>query len=304
MGNLNFKIKPILTAGVFFSRRVLLALMAISFALACWGGYQSWVAVDRNRQLAMMQHELEHDRSEIQRLHDALDIEQQKVALLASRLGLVQARLARLDVLGQQLVESARLDEREFDFGRLPSIGGPKPVTFSHSYSQDYLTGMLDQVEGKVEVLDADLRVLDFLLTQKQTKEQARPHLWPTQGGWISSRFGLRADPFTGLPAPHKGVDIANAAGAPVLAAARGVVVFAGKMTDFGYMVDVDHGYGFVTRYGHLSELNVHPGDIIEEGAVLGKIGTSGRSTGPHLHFEVHRYGQAVDPAPFLSSRG
>ncbi len=301
---LSFKIKAALSSGVFFSRRALLALVGASLAFGCWGGYQSWLAVDRNRQWSMLQHELEHDRGEIRRLHDALDIEQQKVALLASRLGLVQARLARLDALGRQLVASAKLDAHEFDFGHLPSVGGPMPVTFSQPYSQEYLTSTLARIEGDVEVLDADLNVVDFLLEQKQTREQARPHHWPTRGGWISSRFGIRADPFTGLPAPHKGVDIANAAGAPVLAAARGVVVFAGKMVDFGYMVDVDHGHGFVTRYGHLSELKVRPGDIVEEGAMLGRVGSSGRSTGPHLHFEVHRYGQAIDPTPFLSSRG
>jgi len=116
----------------------------------------------------------------------------------------------------------------------------------------------------------------------------------------LSSVYGWRADPFTGEKALHRGVDIANRYGAPALAASHGIVVFAGKMKDFGYMVEISHGYGYRTRYGHLSQVNVKVGDEIKHGHLLGRIGSSGRSTGPHLHYEVHRYGHHLNPNRFL----
>ncbi|MDX8407405.1 MAG: M23 family metallopeptidase, partial [Mariprofundaceae bacterium] len=125
-------------------------------------------------------------------------------------------------------------------------------------------------------------------------------HAWPTEGGWLSSNYGRRTDPFTGQPANHYGVDIANRFAAPVLSASRGVVTFAGKMKDVGYMVDVDHGYGYKTRYGHMSSLAVKVGDVVDDSQLLGRIGSSGRSTGPHLHFEVHLHGKHINPATFL----
>ncbi len=278
----------------------------IAVVLFCsgWGGYQAWLGNERSKQLAASEQQLAQLRMQSQReihtLRQALDMEQKKVAAFAASLGLIQARLARLDALGNKLVDTASLNRAEFDFASLPAVGGLRPRTAEGGLSAAYLERMLPQIEQKTEALASDLEVLDYLLEHEQTQARARPHAWPTEGGWISSRFGLRADPFTGLPAPHKGVDIANRYGAPVYAAGRGVVIFAGKMTDFGYMVDIDHGFGYVTRYGHLSVAEVQPGDLVEDGQLIGHIGSTGRSTGPHLHYEVHRYGQVVDPRSFL----
>jgi len=278
----------------------------IALVLFCggWGGYQSWQGAGRSEQLVATEQRLSELRAqsqqEIRELHQALDMERKKVASFAASLGLIQARLARLDALGSKLVDTASLNRAEFDFSSLPAVGGVRPQAADSSLSASYLDQMLPQVEQKTDALSSDLEVLDYLLEHEHSQASARPHAWPTEGGWISSRFGLRADPFTGLPAPHKGVDIANRFGAPVYAAGRGVVTFAGKMSDFGYMVDIDHGFGYVTRYGHLSATQVHPGDFVKDGQLIGRIGSTGRSTGPHLHYEVHRYGQAVDPRSFL----
>ncbi len=278
--------------------------VAIVLLCGSWAGYQAWQGNERSEQLAASEQQLAELRAqsqqEIRALRQALDMEQKKVAAFASSLGLIQARLARLDALGNKLVDTASLNRAEFDFSSLPAVGGVRPQAANSTLSASYLEQMLPQIEQKAGTLSSDLEVLDYLLEHEHSQARARPHAWPTEGGWISSRFGLRADPFTGLPAPHKGVDIANRYGAPVYAAGRGVVVFAGKMSDFGYMVDIDHGFGYVTRYGHLSAAEVQPGDLVEDGQLIGHIGSTGRSTGPHLHYEVHRYGQVIDPRSFL----
>lgn len=102
------------------------------------------------------------------------------------------------------------------------------------------------------------------------------------------------------LVASHKGIDIGNRYGAGVLAASRGIVVFAGKRSGYGYMVEILHGFGYKTRYGHLSRILVQVGDVVEDGQKIAHIGSSGRSTGPHLHYEVHRYGDTVNPTGFI----
>ncbi|RMH61390.1 MAG: M23 family peptidase [Zetaproteobacteria bacterium] len=276
---------------------VLLAILSLG------GLYQWWHALERSQQLSALQRRMinlqQQSDSEIASLRRALAQERAKAESLAAALGRIEARLSRLDALGARLVKESALNPAEFDFSRRPAMGGrtPRPT---RAYPVRDLEQIVHEVERHSARLDADLHVVDYLLEQKQAVELARPHAWPTEGGWLSSPFGLRSDPFTGLPAPHKGVDIANRYGAPVYAAARGVVVFAGKMRDFGYLVDIDHGFGYVTRYGHLSSVRVHPGDLVKTGTVLGTIGSSGRSTGPHLHYEVHLYGQAIDPRGYL----
>ncbi|MDQ6983146.1 MAG: M23 family metallopeptidase, partial [Ghiorsea sp.] len=111
---------------------------------------------------------------------------------------------------------------------------------------------------------------------------------------------GIRSDPFTSKKAMHKGIDIANRFGAPVLAGSRGVVIYAGKMSDYGYLVEIEHGYGYRTRYGHMSAVSVVVGDIVDANQMVGRIGSSGRSTGPHLHYEVRRNNKTLNPANFI----
>ncbi len=231
-------------------------------------------------------------------LEEALRSERAKRAVLAEEIGTMQAQLARLGELGKRLVTTAKLDARTFDLDVAPAFGGPSaPAPRARVPSLD---AWMEALTERARRLDAELTMLDAMLMQEQSQEEARPHLWPTEGGWVSSGFGVRVDPFTGTPAIHRGVDIANRPGAPVYAASRGVVVFAGPMKDFGQMVEILHGYGYRTRYGHLSQVLVRPGDIVEEGQIIGRIGSTGRSTGPHLHYEVHRYGKALDPKSFL----
>ncbi len=270
-----------------------------------WGVY----GVYHSEQLAKS---LKHARGELQQIREgndsrvetltaALEAEQKKRAVYARTLGQMQARMSRLDALGAHLVDVASLDKTEFDFGLAPAFGGLRQQGLELSNADTGLYQGINSVQGRLKQLDVQLTAVNFMLEKKTTAVNAKPHAWPTTGGWISSGFGPRIDPFTGAPAIHRGVDIANHFGAPVKAASPGVVTFAGKMEDFGYVVDIEHGYGYRTRYAHLSSLAVNVGDVVGGNQKLGRIGSTGHSTGPHLHYEVRHNGKLINPRKFLS---
>ncbi|MCF7820972.1 MAG: M23 family metallopeptidase [Mariprofundaceae bacterium] len=268
-----------------------------------WGLYDLYNSNNLKADLQDTRHQLElartlHDQ-EIARLHSQVAAEKKKMSLYARTLGQLQARISRLDSLGEKLVDVSSLDKKEFDFGLQPAFGGPRLVQASLA-GDIGLSDHMQHISTRLSNLDTQLAAIDYLLQGNRIESSARPHAWPSEGGWLSSRFGIRADPFTGERAAHRGVDIANRHGAPVLSTSRGVVTFAGKMKDFGYMVDIEHGYGYKTRYGHLSSLAVKVGDEVSYSQLVGRVGSSGRSTGPHLHYEVHRNGKSLDPVTFL----
>jgi len=291
--------------GVVMSRQYLMAgsvLLAMLSGFGVWGAYSVYHSEQLFISLKHAENELQQakagDDARIKRLTAALQTEQNKLSVYARTLGQMQARMARLDALGARLVDVASLDKTEFDFGLAPAFGGLRQpgspaadIAMSHGISS---------VQGRLKQLDVQLTAVNFMLEQQTTARHAKPHTWPTTGGWISSGFGPRVDPFTGTPAIHHGVDIANHFGAPVLAAGPGVVSFAGKMEDFGYVVDIEHGYGYRTRYAHMSSLAVNVGDVVAGSQVLGRIGSTGHSTGPHLHYEVRYDGKLVNPRRFL----
>ena len=237
-------------------------------------------------------------------LRGKLSAEVKKNGVFARNIGQIKARLSRLDSLGQRLVDVASLSKNEFDFSVKPAFGGPRlVVNDANARSALNIGKNIQSMDVQTSRLDTQLAAIDYLLQGKKDALAARPHDWPTEGGWLSSPYGLRSDPFTGEPEMHRGVDIANRFGAPVLAAARGIVVFSGKTPDFGNMIIIDHGYGYKTRYGHMSALMVKVGDMVKANQEIGRVGSTGRSTGPHLHFEVYRYGMHLDPAGFLPPR-
>jgi len=293
--------------GVVMSRQYLMAgsvLLAMLVTFGVWGAY----GVYQNEQLMLSLNHAESslqqasmgNDSRIKKLTAELQAEQNKLAVYARSLGQMQARMARLDALGARLVDVASLDKKEFDFGLAPAFGGLRQAASASSGADIALHHGISSVQGRLKQLDVQLTAVNFMLEQKTTAVNAKPHSWPTTGGWISSGFGSRIDPFTGNPAIHHGVDIANHFGAPVLAASPGVVSFAGKMEDFGYVVDIEHGYGYRTRYAHMSSLAVNVGDVVASSQKLGRIGSTGHSTGPHLHYEVRHNGKLINPRKFL----
>jgi len=281
-----------------------LTLLAI-VALAVWGGYSFRYQVAAQAELDQARYELtlqqQKAEAEQQRIQAMLDTERNKMMVYARTIGQLQAKLVRLDSLGERLVDVAKLDREEFDFSLEPAVGGSQvAMPTSASDIRSALDAQVKGASSRLSHLDTQLAVIDMVLQDSREIALARPHAWPSEGGSLSSHYGQRNDPFTGRKAFHKGVDIANRYGAPVLASSRGVVVYAGHHRDYGYMVEVEHGYGYRTRYAHMSSVVVKPGDEVSDNQMIGRIGSSGRSTGPHLHFEVYRFGKLLNPAKFI----
>jgi murein DD-endopeptidase MepM/ murein hydrolase activator NlpD len=241
-------------------------------------------------------------RAELSRSRAALvDAREQAVRhlnALAQRLGSLQAQILRLNALGVRLTRMAGLDAREFNFDAVPAMGGPE--TGSYAVSAPDVVHNLEALTRELDRSQARLVALESLLLDRKLNAAVTPSAWPVQGGWLSSGFGVRMDPFTGHQGVHEGVDIAARFGGPIFATGDGVVSWAGDMTGYGLVVEVTHESTLITRYAHASEVLVKEGDRVRRGQEIARVGTTGRSTGPHLHFEVLRDGHAVNPAHYL----
>jgi murein DD-endopeptidase MepM/ murein hydrolase activator NlpD len=226
---------------------------------------------------------------------------QQNLNAMAVKVGEMQAQLTRLDALGERL--SALAGVKEFRFNEAPGLGGAAPTlmppqNLSLADFSEKLTVLSRQVENRNDMLG----VLEAQLFEQAVKKKLMPTMMPVAAPYNASGFGRRVDPFTGQWAMHEGIDFLADLGSPVVAAAGGVVVFAGLHPQYGYMVDIDHGNDLVTRYAHCSKLLVREGDVVHRGRKIAESGSTGRSTGPHLHFEVRFRGVAQNPAKFLVS--
>lgn len=218
----------------------------------------------------------------------------------AVRLAKLQSRIVRLDALGERLTTIAKLDEGEFDFSQAPALGGPEADEPAAAYSVPDYVQLLAQLADDIENREQQLSVLETLLVDRKIQEDVFIAGRPVNKGWMSSRYGVRNDPINGRRAWHNGVDFAGPEGSDVVTVAAGIVVFAGTRSGYGEMVEINHGGGFSTRYGHHKELLVNVGDIVKKGQAVGLMGSSGRSTGPHVHFEVYKNGRVVDPSAYI----
>ncbi len=227
-------------------------------------------------------------------------LSQEQFRALTLKLAQAQARLVRLDALGERLVEVADVGSDEFDFSTVPGLGGPESADGGTSYELPSFMEAVDQMAVTLERRERQLDILEDLLADKQIEDQTWLSGRPLTKGWMSSRFGRRSDPFTGRVAWHKGVDFAGKEGTPIVATGSGVVTFSGVKSGYGKLVEINHGNGITTRYGHAVELLVEPGEIVRTGDVIAKVGNSGRSTGPHVHYEVLKNGAQVNPQPYI----
>lgn len=225
---------------------------------------------------------------------------EETLAASALRLAQLQARIVRLDALGERLTNIAKLDEGEFDFTQAPALGGPESSEQDAPYTPPAFMDVLAQLAQDIDNRELQLSVLETLLTDRKMQRDVFIAGRPVGKGWMSSRFGRRTDPINGKLAWHNGVDFAGKQGADVISVAAGVVIHAGPLNGYGKMVEINHGGGFSTRYGHHQELFVKVGDIVKKGQIVGLMGSSGRSTGPHVHFEVYKNGRAVDPSSYI----
>jgi len=308
-------LKLIVLPGTAASRTVLLGKWSwAALSLVCIGlplglmalGYE--IGQRQGTQQAQEARLSEAEEAASQRAVDLAQLSadaKRKLEAMTRKLAEIQARVTRLDALGMHLTVLAGLDEGEFDFTAVSAIGGP--AVDGQELAAPALAVMPDEFEEELELLSVtlddrytQLDVLAGLLFDAEAQAEAIPSGRPVASGWLSSHFGYRNDPFTGKKTWHQGVDFAGKDGTEVIAVASGVVSWSGNRHGYGNMVEVAHGDGLLTRYAHNDENLVEVGDLIRKGETLALMGNTGRSTGPHVHFEVFKHGRAVDPSSYI----
>lgn len=267
------------------------AIVLLAGGLCLGGALNAAGAARLQAQLVQQEARLESTRREAQR----------EVNALAARLGELQAQANRLNALGDRLTRIAKLGDGEFDFDKPVGIGGAE--SSQDMPARDLVNG-LGEVGAQFGSAGRQLSVLEALLFDQELERNAMPSRAPVAGGYITSGYGGRADPFGGGSQFHKGIDFKAAVGDPVLTVADGVVSYSGVRSGYGNVVEVDHGNGFVTRYAHNSRNTVQVGDLVRVGQQIARAGSTGRSTGAHVHFEVWENGRVHNPRKFLGDIG
>lgn len=276
-------------------------MLAVPAALV-FGGYQfgkySSVA-DSDPVTEQMRAELVSHREAVSQAKAEAE---RNITALSQQLGRMQARVIRLDALGRRLTEIAKLDKGEFDFDAEPAQGGPQLAAQLATPEVPNFIQELDALSRQLDDRSEQLSVLETMLMNRNLQQQAQPAGRPIRKGWISSYYGMRTDPFSGKREHHAGVDFAGKHGTEVVAVAAGVVTWASERYGYGNLVEITHGNGIATRYGHNHKILVKPGDKVEKGDTLALMGSTGRSTGPHVHFEVLKNGRSVNPSEYIQA--
>jgi len=229
---------------------------------------------------------------------------QRELTAMSIKMGELQGQMMRLEAFGQRLAEVANFDDGEFMFDTPLPVGGPEanlnewPVVTDHNILDE-----LDQMLVQLEDRQNQLHLLESVMVNHHIEEARFIAGRPVGVGWLSSQYGIRRDPFNGNPTMHRGVDYAAPSGSPVFVTGAGIVTHAGRRAGYGYLVEVDHGAGLRTRYAHLSEYKVAVGDVVTRGQPIGKVGQTGRATGPHVHYEVLQNGRHLNPAEYVNRR-
>jgi len=226
---------------------------------------------------------------------------ERQVQALTINLAELEARVTRLDALGQHLTAMANLEDGEFDFSQPPAVGGPQVSESTTDFTPKRLDEELDQFEARLVNRERQLEILGSMLTNRKLDEQGSLSGLPVKKGYMSSHYGWRTDPFNGKSSLHNGLDFAGKSGSDVVAVASGVVTFTGRDSGYGNVVEISHGNDYVTRYAHNKETLVHPGDVVRKGETVALMGSTGRSTGSHVHFEVYKNGRSVDPSSYVA---
>lgn len=276
------------------------AVVAIVIGGSAWSGYQlaeQRLARQPLKEIHAFRDEIATQRADVEKLREEA---RENLNAFSVRLGQLNAHVIRLDALGDRLTRMARLDEGEFSFDNSPAQGGPELLDDVEAESLPNLVSSLESLALQIEDREQQLTVLENLLMNRNLQDQVVPAGRPITKGWLSSYFGVRTDPFTGKRARHYGLDFAGTIGGEVVAVGAGVVTYSGPRYGYGNMVEINHGNGFVTRYAHNKENLVEVGDVIRKGQQIALMGSSGRSTGPHVHFEVLQNGKVVNPLQYI----
>ncbi len=245
--------------------------------------------------------------SELERLRMESRHQRQQLVSFAKSIDDLQGEMGRLRQFDMKLRVMADLDGVVYP-EQIMGIGGENPenfnpleaeVSFQDQALIDGMTRGLDRLKTESSIQERSFQELVEYLEDQKSLLASTPSVWPVKG-WVTSGFGYRTSPFTGRREIHQGLDVATRTGTPIISPADGIVVFSGREGGFGNTLLVDHGYGIVTRYGHCSSLEVKLGDKIKRGDIIARVGNTGRSTGPHLHYEVAVNGVAVNPMRYI----
>lgn len=223
---------------------------------------------------------------------------------MAVRLGELQAQMLRLETVGERLARTAGLKPSDMPSmdSKVPGRGGAMSSLPSRNLSMAEFGSLVDVLSREMSLRQDQFSVLDAMLVHDSANRKFMPTLQPVADGWFSSNFGYRIDPFTGQQSMHEGIDFPAETGTPILATASGKVTAAEWHAAYGKMIEIDHGNGLVSRYAHTSAMYVKEGDFVVRGQKIALVGSTGRSTGSHLHFEVRQNGVPQNPARFLQA--
>jgi murein DD-endopeptidase MepM/ murein hydrolase activator NlpD len=282
-----------------------LALCGAIFAAILAGvgveGYRRGASEGVTSQLVQLKADLQHQQDLIKKTRASTE---SNLDALSARMGQMQAHVTRINALGKRLIKIAKIDPAEFDFDKLPGYGGPVDADSKDVSGTTNFESVLDDLNEQLSSREQQLAILENLIVKKQLRHESRPSGRPVKKGWISSYFGMRIDPFTGKLGMHPGIDFAGKEDTKVIAVANGVVTWAGPRGGYGNLVQINHGNGYSTRYGHNDRILVHVGDVVKKGQVISLMGSTGRSTGPHVHFEVLKNDRQINPLSFVQSNG
>ena len=254
--------------------------------------YADRIEASMLRALLVSPQEEKHNRIQLH-LQDNLN-------MMASKVGQMQAQLLRLDALGERLAETSGIKSKDLSFNQMPGQGGPHNEFSADELSLGEFSNKLHELSSMLDERADKLGTLDSLLRYGRITKFVLPSEMPIDTDWFSSGYGYRIDPFSGKKAFHEGVDFAAETGTPIKAAAGGVVIFSERHSEYGNMVEIDHGDDLVSRYAHASKLLVSPGDVVLQGQKIAEVGSTGRSSGPHLHFEIRHKDKPQNPSRFL----
>lgn len=230
---------------------------------------------------------------------------EQIITVLTIKLAELQSQVLRLNALGDRLADDANIPTKEFNFDQLPASGGPASVAFPvNDKTLEQLLIEIEHFENKINHEEKQLQMLESLTFGHHIQNNSYLSGRPIAKGWLSSYYGVRKDPFNGKPAMHKGVDFAGKENTAIIATASGVVTWASKRYGYGQLIEIHHGDGLATRYGHNKDLLVNVGDVVNKGQAIARMGSTGRSTGPHVHYEILKNNKQINPIKFVYRKG
>ncbi len=292
---------PIGLLGILFVGLLFLTLVGgifhIGSKIATSQAEASYSVLDAQKE-NLWKHELEKQQANID---SAKKDAEKSLDALSARLSTLQAHLLRLDALGSRLIDIANMSGKEFNMLEPPGLGGPQIMTEQSSLGVIDFIEALQAVSQKIEDRSDKFVAMESMLLDSNVQAQILPEGSPVTGGWTSSLFGWRTDPISGRKDFHEGIDLAGRSGSNVSSVAAGIVTWSGRHSGYGNMIEISHGNGYVTRYAHNKKNLVVVGAKVEKGQNIAVMGSSGRSTGPHVHFEVVHNGRHVNPRKFVS---